>query len=672
MSTATGGDLRVPARSFAVIGTGLAALALLCVVHVGQGSSGIGLSELAALLTGTAAPGVSDIFMGSRLPRLLAGVVAGGALGVSGLLIQTTTRNQAAAPDTLGVNAGAYLAVVAASFAGLNLGALPQGTLAFAGGLAAALLVLALGGRDAPGRVILAGTAVAMALMATATMLLMLDEYGTRGLFLWGSGSLVQSDVGRAGGLLVVVAAAVLAAMALARPLDLLALGDDIARSLGTAVPRVRAGALLLAIALAAAAVTVAGPLAFVGLIAPVSVRLLGLGRHRALIPAAAVTGMVLLLGADTLARAVFDPADGHAELPAGIVTALLGAPFFVVLARRLASGHVERGAAVALPGRRRVPYPVVLALSFAALATAFVLGLRIGDVPVTFADMLAPGDELVRRVLALRVPRLVVAAVAGAALAAAGVAVQAVIRNPLAEPGLLGVTGGAGVAAVGLLILVPAAPRALLPLVAFAGALAALGLLVAVAYRKGSFDPVRVVLVGIGILAGAQALVYFAALKAGMALAAALTWMSGSTYARSSDDLVWLALPMLAAVLLWLAARPLDLLALGEDLSRSLGLPLNGTRMAVLSAGALLAGGAAAAVGSVGFVGLVAPHLARRLVGPGHRRLLPAAMLLGAALVVAADSLGRWLLAPKELPSGLIVALVGTPYLIWLLRRSR
>ncbi|GAA3308996.1 hypothetical protein GCM10020219_011540 [Nonomuraea dietziae] len=116
---------------------------------------------------------------------------------------------------------------------------------------------------------ILAGTAVAMALMATATMLLMLDEYGTRGLFLWGSGSLVQSDVGRAGGLLVVVAAAVLAAMALARPLDLLALGDDIARSLGTAVPRVRAGALLLAIALAAAAVTVAGPLAFVGLIAP-------------------------------------------------------------------------------------------------------------------------------------------------------------------------------------------------------------------------------------------------------------------------------------------------------------------------------------------------------------------------------------------------------------------
>ncbi|GAA3470377.1 hypothetical protein GCM10018965_049300 [Nonomuraea roseola] len=167
----------------------------------------------------------------------------------------------------------------------------------------------------------------------------------------------------------------------------------------------------------------------------------------------------------------------------------------------------------------------------------------------------------------------------------------QAVIRNPLAEPGLLGVAGGAGVAAVGLLILVPAAPRPLLPLVAFAGALAALGLLVAVAYRKGGFDPVRVVLVGIGILAAAQALVYFAALKAGMALAAALTWMSGSTYARSSDDLVWLALPMLAAVLLWLAARPLDLLALGEDLPRSLGLPLNGARMAVLSAGALLAG---------------------------------------------------------------------------------
>jgi iron complex transport system permease protein len=184
--------------------------------------------------------------------------------------------------------------------------------------------------------------------------------------------------------------------------------------------------------------------------------------------------------------------------------------------------------------------------------------------------------------------------------------------------------------------------------------------------------DATRVVLVGIGVAAGVAAVVQILSLRAQLQLAAALTWLAGSTYARSVGDLSWFVLPLVLLVGLVLVARVLDLLALGEDLPRSLGLPVGRVRLVVLLVGAVLAAGTAAVVGTVGFVGLVAPHLARRLVGAGHRRLVPVAALLGAVLVVAADAVGRWVLAPNEIPVGVVTALVGVPYLVWLLRRQR
>jgi iron complex transport system permease protein len=146
---------------------------------------------------------------------------------------------------------------------------------------------------------------------------------------------------------------------------------------------------------------------------------------------------------------------------------------------------------------------------------------------------------------------------------------------------------------------------------------------------------------------------------------------MAGSTYARGFTTLGWLVVPVAAAILLALAARPVDMLGLGDDLPRALGLPLGRARLLVLAAAAVLAAGTAAAVGTVGFVGLVAPHLARRLVGTATGRLVPMAAVLGATLLAIADVLGRVLLAPVEVPVGIVTALVGAPYLIWLLRRQ-
>ncbi|OQO95084.1 hypothetical protein B1813_03265 [Saccharomonospora piscinae] len=674
------GDRRSGTRASGVLLGGATAVTLLGValVHLGLGASGVGLAELAGVLTGDADPRAEAVLWGARLPRTLAGLVTGIALGVAGTLIQGVTRNPLAAPDTLGINAGAYLAVVAVAFTGVDVGLLTGGGVAFAGGLVAMVVVslLTAGGVLTPGRVLLAGATVGLAGMAIAEFLQIVDENSTRGLYFWGQGSLLQTGLDRPVVLGVLVLCVLPLAQLLSRPIDLISLGDETAQSLGVRVGRTRFTALVLAVVLSAAAVTVAGPVAFVGLIAAVAVRLLGVGGHAARLPLAGAFGAVLVLAADAAAQLVLPPSAGYGELPVGVVTALLGGPVFVLLARRIITGDAEVGAAVATSrplGRRG--YAAALVVGVAALVAAVVVGLRIGDVDVSWSQIAAVvtggGDQLSQDMLGYRLPRILIAVVAGACLAVAGAAVQAVVRNPLAEPGLLGVTQGSAVGAVFMILVVPTAPAAALPLAAALGAVLSLGLVVALARRGSGLDPTRVVLVGLGCAYTATALVHLMVVGAQMNLSAALTWLSGSTYARDLSVLGWLVAPVVVAVLLVVAARPVDMLALGDDLPRAFGLPLGRTRLLVLGGAAVLAAGTAATVGTVGFVGLVAPHLARRIVGSATARLVPMTAVLGAVLVVTADGLGRALLAPLEIPVGVVTALVGAPYLVWLLRRS-
>jgi iron complex transport system permease protein len=683
-------------RIAVVAAVGVVLLVALAIVHIGQGSAGIGLSRLLSLATGHTDPDALAVLRGSRLPRLTAGLVTGLALGLSGALIQGATRNPLAAPDTLGVNAGGYLAVSICTLSGVQLGILPSAAVAFAGGLVAAGLVqlLTAGGPVAPGRMLLAGTAVAMAGSSAATVLLILHAQRAQGLFFWGNGSLLETGLTRPLllGLIVLLAAAV--TPLLARPLDLLALGDDTAEALGLRVGRIRLSAFALAVVFSAVSVALTGPIGFVGLVAPVVVRMFGVRRHAALLPIAGVYGAVFVLGADVVARALLAASGSSAyEIPAGVVTALVGGPIFVYLARRVPTGDADTGAAVTVSApRSRRRYALIVAGGVVALALAVLAGLAVGDVHLSIGKLVAAtvgqSDALSNGIVAFRAPRIVAAALAGACLAGAGVAIQSVVRNPLAEPSLLGVTGGSAIGAVALITLVPTAPRWGIPAAALVGGVLALGLVMLLATRRrgagavrrarrlpfghATADPTRVVLVGIGLAAATAALIQVLSLRAQLQLAAALTWLAGSTYARSASDLTWFVLPVLVLAVLIAAARVLDLLGLGDDLPRALGLPTGRARLAVLLGGAVLAAGTAAVVGTVGFVGLIAPHLARRLVGTAHRRLLPVAALLGAVLVVAADALGRYVLAPNEIPVGIVTALAGAPYLIWLLRRQR
>ncbi|MEU1982017.1 iron ABC transporter permease [Nocardia sp. NPDC019395] len=665
-------------RGWLVGGALTLALVAIAIAHIGIGAAGVGPGALFDLVTGHATPEVRAVLVGSRFARTLAGLAAGVALGVAGCLIQGATRNPLAAPDTLGVNAGAYLAVGVLAYVGADVGIIGSGIAAFAGGLLAVGLVYLLNGRGVltPGRVLLTGAVITLTGMAGAEFLQLLDEEATRGLFFWGNGSLVQNGLDRPLVLGAVIAAAALLAPLLARPLNLLALGDEAAAAMGVRVDRARPVAWLLAIVLAAAAVTLAGPIGFVGFVAPVAVRLLGVRQHAALIPLAGLAGATLVLAADTAARVLFPPSAGYGELPVGVVTALVGGPVFVLLARRATTGDADTGAAVSVarPARAR-GYVSMLIVGLLALLVVSVVGLRVGDVDLSWGQIAAAiagtGDDLTDTVLSLRLPRILVAAVAGACLAVAGVAVQSVVRNPLAEPGLLGITAGASAGAVLMISVLPAAPAVFLPLAAGIGGVAALALVIGVARDRTGLDPTRVVLVGLGVAATAGAAVNAMVVSSQMDISAALTWLSGSTYARDLNALGWLAVPGLVAVLIACAARPVNMLALGEDLPRALGLALGRARILVLGAAAVLAAGTAAAVGTVGFVGLVAPHLARRLVGGGTARLVPVAALLGATLVVAADAVGRTLLAPMEIPVGIVTALLGAPYLVFLLRRT-
>jgi iron complex transport system permease protein len=250
---------------------------------------------------------------------------------------------------------------------------------------------------------------------------------------------------------------------------------------------------------------------------------------------------------------------------------------------------------------------------------------------------------------------------------------VQAVSRNPLAEPGILGVTGGAGVGAVAVLTVVPLASFWLVGGVALLGAALAAALVFGLAARRG-LEQNRLVLIGIGVSSGATALTsLLIVLTDPFNGAKALVWLSGSTYGRTFPQVLPVLVVLLVAVpLLAVAHRRLDLVGLDPDTPRLLGVPLGRTRLWLLAVSVALSAAAVAAVGVIGFVGLVAPHAARSLVGRRSARVLPVAALLGAVLVSVADTVGRTLIAPAQIPVGLTTAVIGAPYFLWLLWRSR
>ncbi|MFE2763057.1 iron ABC transporter permease [Streptomyces halstedii] len=672
----------------AVLALLLVATALVGMWHLTQGTSGVGFGDLVRHLAGeradTGAP-VGEILTGSRLPRLLAGVAVGIALGAAGALLQSVTHNALASPDTLAVTAGAYLTLTLVAAFGLTVPLWASGAVAFAGGLVAAALVLLLAGRaagTAGTRLILAGSATAMALDAATGMLLILFKQNTTGLFAWGSGSLAQLNIDASVRAFPLVAVVLCVALALSRRLDVMNLGDDTASTLGVPIRTTRVAAVLCAVLLTSTAVTLAGPIAFVGLGAPVLARLIAgrvraLRRHLFLVPAAGLLGALLILLADATLRAV-QGADGAASIPTGVPTALLGSVVIVVLALRLRdTGGLRRPPHTRVAARSRRAFLLVVLGAVALLAGAVLVAVLAGSLWLRTGDLAlwvqGTAPDLIGAALDDRIPRVAAAVLAGAALGLAGCVVQSAVRNPLAEPGVLGITAGAGLGAAGVVTSGLSGGRPVLVAVAVAAGLATFAVIALLAWR-GGFLPDRFVLIGIGCGYGLSSVTTFLLLRADPYNTPRIfTWLSGTTYGRTLPDVLPVAVAVALALPLLLAMRSrLDLLAVDEDTPRIVGVKVERTRFAALAIAAVLAALSVIAVGVVGFVGLVAPHLARSLVGARHGRAIPVSMLLGALLVCVADALGRTVVAPSQVPAGLMIALVGAPYFVWVLRRSR
>ena len=272
-----------------------------------------------------------------------------------------------------------------------------------------------------------------------------------------------------------------------------------------------------------------------------------------------------------------------------------------------------------------------------------------------------------------IRLPRVALAALVGAALGLAGAGFQGVFRNPLADPYLLGAASGAGFAAS--LAIVSGGAFGLgalgVPLAAFVGAAATVALVVALARRGWSLPIVPLVLAGVVVGSSLAAGTSFVLLAAREQAAGVLTWLLGSLAFASWAHVATLLPPVLIAVaVLVAAARSLDVLQLGERAAAQLGLPVEGLKLTVVAAGTLATAAAVSVAGVIGFVGLLVPHAVRLAFGPDHRRLVPLSAVWGAGFMVLADLVARTVIAPAELPVGVVTALVGAPFFLALLRR--
>lgn len=303
-----------------------------------------------------------------------------------------------------------------------------------------------------------------------------------------------------------------------------------------------------------------------------------------------------------------------------------------------------------------------------------FVLSIRYGTYTLSFDEIsqaFHPDDKNYFTLMEYRLPRALLAIIIGGALAISGVLVQSVVRNPLASPDILGINNAAGLVAVTVLIFLPNLAFYWLPIFAFIGGVLSFILLWMIC--GFNFRPIKMAIIGVALSALWAAISHYLMLTNPVEINTAMLWLTGSLWGRSWSY-VNVVLPWLLVLLPlpFIFCRDLDTLGLGENKAATLGVSVNKTQILVLVLAVALSTTAVAICGPIAFLGLVAPHLARKLVGGRHRTLLPASMLIGTLLLQISDILARVIDPPTELPAGILTAIIGAPYFFYLLMRTK
>ena len=626
-------------------------LALLCAL--------LFASNLVRLHAGNLPSTASLLLHYSFLPRLATGALAGMALATAGLLFQQVLRNPLAEPATLGIAAGANLAMSAGIivFPGLLVFGLTN--LALAGAALTALvlyLLIARQGLD-PLKIILTGMVISLYGNSVNTLMVLFNHDYLSDLFSWQAGSLNQNGWPVAQFLLLPVLSLMAGSALLARPLMLIGLSDQSAGALGVSVVKIRIATLAVAVALSALITSQVGIISFIGLAAPALVRLAGVRRFTHQLICVPLAGAGLLTAVDQLAQ-FLSPAGG--DLPTGALAGLLSAPLMLMLLFRQRNPYIAPQT-LNMPvlrtlTRRRIAVLLLM------LACGIALSLFVNRTPDTTA---AAGS-----LLQWRWPRMLGALSAGAMLAVAGVLIQRQSGNPLASPELLGISSGASLMVVLLVILCNQPLSQLFP-AALAGSLLAIFTLFMFGMRS-HFQPQSMVMVGLCLTNLSMALSMLLLMSGDPRAMMLLNWSTGSTAGITPERAMWGAGQALMLIpLALLLQRRITLLSLGQQTTRALGAGVRRSNMLILLLAAALTAGGTLLIGPLSFVGLIAPQLARYSGANRFRAQCLLAALYGGLLMVIADWLGRNIAWPWPVSAGMLCALLGGPWFLWgLVRR--
>jgi iron complex transport system permease protein len=332
---------------------------------------------------------------------------------------------------------------------------------------------------------------------------------------------------------------------------------------------------------------------------------------------------------------------------------------------------------------KRRSRSILVMSILAVLIFTTFIISMNTGVIKLTPKDLFMTlfGQGTDRQELVLfqfRLPRIVISMLIGAGLALSGCIMQGITRNALADPGLLGINAGAGLVVMLYVSYFPTTanvPVFFLPMLAFGGAALTAFLIYVLAYKKHEgIMPTRLILTGVAVAAGISAAMIVLTLRLNPEkYQMVATWLAGSIWG-TNWKFVMALLPWLLFLIPYVMtkAQTMNVLNLSDATARGLGAHVSREQLKLLAAGVALAASCVAVSGGIGFVGLIGPHLAKRLVGPKHQGLLPASALVGALLVLTADTIGRWAIQPSEIPTGIVTAVIGAPYFLYLMTRTR
>lgn len=598
----------------------------------------------------------------NTLPRMAMALLAGGSVAAATMLMQQLMRNPLASDSTLAVSSGAQTALVAATVFAPSLLLYGTSAVAFSGAAAALGAVLWLSTRREllPLTVILSGLVVSLYLGSLTGIIMLFFSEETRGVMQWGSGSLMQDSWNDTLSLLWRLGLAVLLVGLLIKPLTIMSLSDTQAEALGIPVKKIRLLALAAAAFLSANVVAFVGMMGFVGLAAATLVRQIGVRTLPARLAASFLLGGLLLLLTDN--ALVLLKHYRQIDLPAGAVTALIGAPLLLWLMMKAPARPAFQTASEQTVARLHVS-PLLRCLPVLALLS-LLLALFVGR-----SEGLAFNVDT--EYFVFRYPRVLLAAATGTMLALTGVMLQRLTQNPMASPELLGISSGTAFGAMAAVLLFNiTSGSGWFWLVGILSALATLGLLMWL-NRKNGLAPEKVLLTGMAMAALADAAIRVWTASGDFRVQQMLIWMSGSTY--QATPLSAVSVTVLAAVLMVCVLplqRWLGLLSLNATLAQSVGVNVPLARRVLIVLSAVLTALATLLIGPLSFVGLLAPHLANMLGARLPRQQLPAAALIGAAVMMLADWLGRQVMFPYEVPAGLMATLLGGAYFMVMMRR--